>query len=320
MLRRSSVTYNEFGLGIYSESVNCQRRDTSKIRTFYDEQKRVSKYIQNGPYFPDRYDTTYYVYSGDTTIIIQGDQYNERITKKDNRDRRFYFSGKTFDEKGTLIRHTLDSIIYDDIANTATTRAYKMDNYSFPKPRKQQQRIHIDGNRVDVVTDAPRPMIITTNNKEPELELVGTGFAQYNNFDKVTHMINSFSGNGVEVFMEYDSLGRQIRHEIFKKTEDYHKITTYEYEQKGDTLITYQRNSETPDVYVSKGSVEQVDGQPLWQMNFFNGNPSSKYFVTYDEHGNRIETSHWRAKKDTDELIWNIERTVYKYELLPITE
>lgn len=318
--KRWTRKLNKYGLVTYAEAINYQRKDTAKTRYFYDSQKRITMYIVNGPYFPDHYDTTRYEYDGDTTLIIQRGKGYERITKNDKQDRRFYFSSKHFTDEGILYEHEVDSIYYDDVSNTRTSRAYRMENYP-PKPTIQTERIQIDDNWINIETNDFAPVITNKKNKKPELELRGTGFVQYNDAGLSTHSVTSFPGNNLESFATYDSLDRLIRHELFHKDEDTLKITTFTYEISGDTLIKYQKRVERPeDLSIIKESLIKKDGQSLWQLGFYNGKPSGKYIRVYDDNGYLIETSHWRPKKETDELIWIIERTVYKYELLPVSE
>lgn len=319
--KRWTRKLNKYGLITYAEAINYKRKDTAKTRYFYDSQKRITMYIVNGPYFPDHYDTTRYEYDRDTTLIIQRGNGYERITKNDKQDRRFYFSSKHFDEDGILYLLEVDSIYYDDIANTRTSRAYRMENYPPPKPTKQTERIHIDGNWIDIETNDLAPVIIDKKKKKPGLELRGTGYVQYNDAGLSTHSVTSFPGNNLESFTTYDSLDRLIKHELIYKDEDSVRITTFTYEISGDTLIRYQKRSEKPeDISITKESLIKKDGQPLWQLGFYNGKPSGKYFRVYDNSGYLIETSHWRPKKDTEKLEWTIDRTVYKYESFPIIE
>lgn len=319
--KRWTRKLNKYGLITYAEAINYQRKDTAKTRYFYDSQKRKTMFIQNGPYFPDHYDTTRYEYDGDTTLIIQRGKGYERITKNDKQDRRFYFSSKHFGDDGTLYLYEVDSIYYDDITNTRTSRAYRMENYPDPPRPKVVQEQFIDGEWRTFEAEVPEMIKRDEKKKNPYLKFRGTGFVQYNDAGLSTHSVTAFPGNHWESFTTYDSLDRLIRHEIIYKDEDTVKISTFSYEISGDTLIRYQKRSEKPeDVSITKESLIKRDGQSLWQLGFYNGKPSGKYFRVYDDNGYLIEISHWRPKKDTETIQWIIERTVYKYKPFPIIE
>lgn len=317
LTRLNSIEYNSKKLPIYSISVNYKRKDTTEIFTEYNSDNKISQYVQSGPYFRDRWDTTFYSYENDLTIITQSGRNYERIRKTDRLGRSLSSSSKSFNDTGRLIIHNVDTTFYDDLNYVQTSKSYRKIDIPKPKfnPSKETHRMYLDGHVVDVelpsridFTEIDKPKM---NNNKFELKAV-------------TKVIRNKAGQALEIIKrndttgryEYDSSGRMIYLEVKNSQKGDTTFMSYSYEIIGDTLIkTDWKMQSREDAKPIKGtvykeSIAKVDGNTLWRYVFVDGLLIAESNRAYNAE-NQLTRIVIRREKEVE---WSEIKYVYEYK------
>lgn len=317
LTRLTTTKYNSKKLPIYAVTVNYKRNDTTEIFTQYNSENKKSQYVVNGPYFRDRWDTTFYSYENDITVTTQTGKKYERIRKTDSLGRQLSSSSKSFNDTGRLIIHRVDSTFYDDLNYAQTSKSYR--KVDIPKPKfnssKETHRMYVDGHAVDVelplMIEAPEIDKPNVRNKKFELTAVTKVIR-----NEAGQALETIKGNDTTGRYEYDSLGRIIYLEVKNSQKGDTTFMSYSYEIIGDTLIkTDWKMQSREDVNPIKGtvykeSILRIDNDPIWSLVFTNDELSSEYFKLYDEN-NFLREFIMRRK---DKGVWTEKKYVYEYE------
>ena len=282
LIGTSSNEYNSQYLPIHSLSVNYKRNDTTEVYTSYDSKNRVIMSVVNGPYFRDKWDTTCYAYSLDTTIMTQESKNYQRIRKTDSLNRSHYFSSKSFNETGRLIVHRVDSSFYNDDTYTQTSRSYVMEDY--PKPERTHE-VNPDGEYFII-----EELVVEKTDEEKGLKLRGSTLIQRDEHGLGVKLVIRHRGDAHCVGnYTHDTLGRPLTVDVNNVYEKTHSLTEYEYSVDGDTLIT---NSWRTDFTGDSTRVKMKTRKELhsntehihpWDQVFSDDELVAEYFKLYDD-------------------------------------
>jgi hypothetical protein len=238
LTRLKSIEYNTEHLPVYSISVNYKTNDTTEVFTHYNSDNKRSSYVVNGHYFRDRWDTTFFTYENNISIITQTGRNYERIRKTDSLGRSLSSSSKSFNDTGRLMIHKVDTTFYDDINYISKSKSYRKTD--FPRFKKTQsketQRMYIEGEviEVELPPNMDIPEIDKPNMSNNKFELISENTSIRNKAGQALEIRN---GNSTKGKYEYDSLGRIIYLEVKKSQKGDTTFMKYTYEVIGDTLI-----------------------------------------------------------------------------------
>lgn len=316
LTRLNNTKYNSEKLAFYSITVNYKRNDTTEVFTQYNSENKKRQYVVNGPYFRDRWDTTFYSYENDLTITTQTGKKYERIRKIDSLGRSLSSSSKSFNDTGRLIMHIVDSIFYDDLNYVQTSKSYrKIDIPKAKTPSKETHRMYLGGHVVDVelpsridVTVIDKPNL---SNKEFELTAV-TKVVR----NKAGQALRIIKGNVTTGRYEYDSLGRITYLEVKNSQQGDTTFMSYSYDIIGDTLIKTdwklqsQEDKMPVKTMVVKESIAKIDGNTLWRYIYVDGQLIAESNRTYNDE-NQLTRILLRRKKEGE---WSEIKYVYEYE------
>lgn len=321
--------YNKHFSPVYSITVNFERNDTTEIFRKYNDENKLLMYVQNGPYFRDRFDTTFYAYENGLTIIRQPRQNHENIRKEDSLGRHVFSSKKSY-KNGKLILHRIDSVFYDDENHIRTSRSYeKRDTPPLVSNSHVEEIIEVDGEWVKVKvprSDVSFPVKVAARdayNYEPSdtikktFELKTEVVVKKNEQGQALSLRTQYSSGEYKTGeYKYDSLGRQIYTAVEDSWRDKQTFIKYTYKIKGDTLIRRQWKLNAADdrnpklQSLSKESIHKVNGNPTWQYSFVDDEMVGEFFSKYNESG-LVISSEWRRKVEGE---WEKTRTIYEYE------
>ena len=311
LTRSEVIEYNDLHLRIYSISVNHKRNDTTEIFTHYNNDNKLAYYVQNGPYFRDRFDTTFYTYEKNITIITNRSKNSLHVRKLDSLNRRMSSFRKSFDDFGRLIIHDADSTFYDDSTHTERSVSYRKIDIPLIKI-EADLKFNPDKEVLNSDKNLSKDLSDSIFNKK-KFELKNESIVRKN---AAGQALEIKSGNGTAGKYKYDSLGRLVYLEVRNSHKSDTTFMKYTYETIGDTLIkTDWKLQSANDISPVKGtvykeSVSQIDGQALWSQVFIGGELFSDSKRIYNEQNQIIKLINRRMQEGR----WIETKHVYEYE------